>query len=694
MNAAQLNEKSLDRFLKFSSWKRGAETTIESAADSSSALQHWSLESEIESKRADIRTHLGRPSGGLPTDAPFVLKKPACIAAVLGRATCEQYAVLCEICDALRGDHGFKFVAPLEDEAPWNLAIGAARRVRQLSTHKLYSLDRFSRSHAVADACRRLEKRGYKVIVTTFGAVFESATLVAICNEIDIGIRRLGGRRVIDAILKWLYTNKRVYEGSLLYGRMVDQVPKPRDPSIPLHFLYNIALKHFSAVSSSRDFGRDFTDVAELARDMAAVFDVEAYSGFDGMTVSRASFHQSLSDRVVYDELFAFQQWQPRVASRLFSSWLRHLADQNCTFPLGSVDEWDAVGSSLIAKSELTSLIVTHPLEHTSQTITLSKAHEFFGALAIPVNQLNESYLVPIDTAKRNSPYYPIYKSSKDVFVLPPRGIAARALYERIYALLREASTPNLENRMGKALELLTAKAIALTGHNPAFVGAQYRLPGQAKKKAPYEVDVAGETDKRVFLFECKKKSLTNAARAGNTLTTAVDFSQAFLQPLVQMNGHEAQLRSGGITFLDGQVLKLKGRDIQRFAITMTDHGSMQDRMFLRAIVLGLWGAKLTSFDPALQTEADKVNEQLSKLAEGITAMAGQAGETLDKFARHYLRSSWWLAIDQLYFLCERAKDIWSAVSPLGGITFGTGDLMAEIAHCDRIGLLKRTRNP
>src|SRR5260370_38937297 len=110
------------------------------------------------------------------------------------------------------------------------------------------------------------------------------------------------------------------------------------------------------------------------------------------MTISPASFHQSLLDRVVYDELFAFQQWQPRVASRLFSSWLRHLADQNCTFPLGSVDQWDAVGSSLISKSELTSLIVTHPSEHTSQMITVSKAHEFFGAAAIPVHQLNDSW--------------------------------------------------------------------------------------------------------------------------------------------------------------------------------------------------------------------------------------------------------------------------------------------------------------
>jgi hypothetical protein len=55
-----------------------------------------------------------------------------------------------------------------------------------------------------------------------------------------------------------------------------------------------------------------------------------------------------------------------------------------------------------------------------------------------------------------------------------------------------------------------------------------------------------------------------------------------------------------------------------------------------------------------------------------------------------YIHSSWWLSIDQLYFLCERASDLENALSPLGSIIFGTGDIMNEIAHCDCVGLLKR----
>jgi hypothetical protein len=235
----------------------------------------------------------------------------------------------------------------------------------------------------------------------------------------------------------------------------------------------------------------------------------------------------------------------------------------------------------------------------------------------------------------------------------------------------------------------MTAEAVQLTGHAPGYFGLQYRLPGQHKGEAPLEVDIADESDDRILFMECKKKPLTNAARAGNVLSAAVDLASAFLMPLVQINRHEKQLRAGGITFISGKTLTLKDRYIQRVAVTMTDHGSMQDRMFLRAVLIGLWGVTLTALDPKLQADVDEVNKQLKRLAEGITALAGQAGGKFDDFVQRYIVSSWWLSIDQFTFLCEHTRDLRRATSPVGGVVFCTGDLMNEIAHYDRMGLLK-----
>ena len=177
--------------------------------------------------------------------------------------------------------------------------------------------------------------------------------------------------------------------------------------------------------------------------------------------------------------------------------------------------------------------------------------------------------------------------------------------------------------------------------------------------------------------FACRKFSLS----------ATVDLTQAFLKPLVQMLRHEKELRAGGITFMNGETLQLEGRDIQRIAVAMTDHGSMQDRMFLRAVLTGLslTGARLIALDPIHQADADKVNAQLKSVAHGITLLAARSADNYGTFVNRYTLSTWWLSIDQLYFLCERSSSLPEAVSTLGNITFGSGDLMNEIAHYDHM---------
>lgn len=685
MSITNLEETSLDTFLALPAWSQGASKEPQTDVPSN-------LGDQTERERDAVRTALVRSDNGLLADAVFALRYPVEIAALLKRATAEQYAILCEICDALRGENPPRVVATFDDLDAWNGAIEATRRKLAVADHGLYDLDRFSRSHAVAAAIGRLEQKGYEINLSAFGASFDEKVFQTICKKISDEVEALGGRSVAVAVLRYFERANRIYKGSLLYGRAVDQVPQPREPGVPWHYLYNLGLKHYNSNGRGHSEAR-FVQLIELARDMAAVIDVESYSTFEHLNISHVKFHSSILDRVIYDELFAFPQWQPTIAPQLLALWLRHLVNEGCTLPLATLDEWTAFGGSLIAKAEVSSLLSTHPTDYVSSGLDAHKARTLCAALALKMDDVNKDYLTPLDTSKRNSPSAPLYAQSATRYVLPPRGMAGRALYEGIYRLLREAKTPQLETIMGKALELLTADAIELMGRRPDIVGAQYRLPGQSRKLAPYEVDVADDSEKRVFLFECKKKPLTNVARGGNSLTATLDFAQALLHPLVQLNRHEAQLRSRpGITFVDGRVLQLGGRDIQRIAVAMTDHGSMQDRVFVRAMILGLWGATLSAKDPAHQPAADKINRELVDLAAGVVLLAPLAGEDFNRFVRHYVHSTWWFGIDQLFFLCSQAPDLWSAISALGSITFGTGDMMTEIAHCDRIGLLKKIR--
>jgi hypothetical protein len=676
-----LETRSLDLFLKL--------TARETSPRQSEPIDP-SDQGRSEVIRREIGNLLRRTHDGMLADAPFALRKPVSIAVLLGRADEEQYSILCHLCDGLRtppDEAAIRLIAPFSETDVWGCAIALARRQMQLNApNNVYNLNQFSRAHAVADAMRRLEERGYSIELTTFGPALDTASVTSVCRRIDRLIAEVGGRTIVDGIFR----NLRQYEGSFLYGRLVDQIPQFRPPSIPQHFLYNVALKHLGSPANSGS-GREakIAALGALAQDMAAVFDVEAYSAFEGMWLSAANLHHALLDKVFFDELFAFPQWQPTVAADVYSSWLHYLAAEGGSFPYATHEEWTALGRSLIVKASLATMQVIHPAELASSAISSARTSALLARLALPVAQLNAGYLTPFDTAKRNSPYYPIYQLDDDLYLLPPRALSGRALFERLYALLRDQGDAQLENRMAKSLERLTAEAIAQMGAAPDFVGAQYRTPGQKKAEAPHEIDVVQATDRFVFLMECKKKPLTNVARGGNSLSVAIDFAQAYIEALVQMVKHEIQLREGGITFLDGRVLKLDGRTLQRIAVTMTDHGSMQDRVFLRAIVSGLWGSSLSPGDPALTKKVEKFNKPFAQLQSQIAEAARHAPEPFDRFLRILLHSSWWLSIDQLFFFCRRAPQLWNAISPLASVTFGTGDVMTEIAYCDRAGILK-----
>jgi hypothetical protein len=256
MTITHLDEKDLDRFLGLSGWREPVSTEpLPGPAPDDVA---WSRRAEINRIRASVRTILARPDD-LSAEALYAMRKPICIAAHLGRASVEQYAVLWEMCDILRGERSPRIIAKFEDEAAWNQAIAATRRARHFSEHDLYTLDRVPRPKAVAEACRRLEKRGFAILLTARGVGVDEKVFAAICADIERRIRRLGGRRIIDAILNWFQINRRVFEGSLLFGRTVSQVPKTREPSTPWHFLYNMAWKHYDSVPTTQNIASELT---------------------------------------------------------------------------------------------------------------------------------------------------------------------------------------------------------------------------------------------------------------------------------------------------------------------------------------------------------------------------------------------------------------------------------------------------
>jgi hypothetical protein len=214
--------------------------------------------------------------------------------------------------------------------------------------------------------------------------------------------------------------------------------------------------------------------------------------------------------------------------------------------------------------------------------------------------------------------------------VIPPRGIAARALYERLYTLMRDVGDPRLEAKLGNALERLTARILENAGNKPSVVAGKYTYP---TKRFEHELDLAVETDKHITLLECKRKALTNPARAGGTTDALIDLSRSFLDMFVQMTCHEIALRTkGSITFRDRTILSLAGRDTERIAVTMLDHGSLQNPIFIRGIVKSILTVQFGSDDPGVKKRLEALNQTIKELLANLKELSALADQEFPGF--------------------------------------------------------------
>lgn len=680
----RLDIDTLDQFLGLSAWHAPAPEFTEPVS-----------REDRQARQAEIRALLFRSAGGFLADVPFALNKPLAIAVRMGRIPAERYIVLNEICDALRGDEN-RCVVDFGDAITWGKAIFIARGlVSDTSSGGVY-LNLFSREQAVADAARRIEAQGFSVQINAYGLGFAPEVMTAICAKIEEVVRQIGGQAIIEAIFRIHREQQRFYHGTLLFGRRVVQIPQRREPQIPWHFLYNLALKHFEALPTKPRDQPTFIAMLELARDMAAVIDAETYTIFDGMIgIGHSRFHNALLDRVIYDELFAFQQWQPQIAPELFCRLVDHVAAEVASLPLITASEWKVFGRAILSLSLEQDILLSRPNKCFNHGISAGLANRMFEALAVPAGALNRDYRTPLDTPARNAPYSPVYQLTGAKYLVPPRALCARGLYEAFYSQLREAKVPDVENLMGRVLERLTEDAIARTGTPPNIAHEKYHLASSPKGKDIFDVDAMCFGEKRIRMFECKKKALPNIARAGNTLAVTYDFVAGFLTPVLQAIRHEIQLRDrNGLTISDGRTFALDGRHVQRYAITMTDHGSMQDGLFLRNMLIALWGVTLSSADPANEKAAEAINKKLREMEDGVTALASARCESAEEVLRDFAHNNAWFSIDQLYFFCGRTSDIQTAFGFLGSTTFGTGDVMNEYAISDANGYLVAAKKP
>lgn len=652
----------------------GRVATAISRAPSAASLPPPGPPSYWERVAADIVSRLKAGDEGMRRPMLRALMHPLSVAGKLGHGDPLADTLLRTIFDAT---HDQPWIAAWSDQDAWIDAIELAHAYHRTANTEAYTDLAGSRANVVAGALQRLKERGFDHEIGPSRVSLTDTALTAACAVIEHAVQARGGVRVAHAIFASLIANGRLYRGLYLPGRTTSGTLKERPATIPWHFLYNLALKHLTG-GGANDHAA-WTETVELARDVASSLDVEVYGQFEGVNIHHSNVANEILDCTLYDELFAFQQWSHGEADQLFDWWLDALDAYACPIPVASLSEWRAFAHGLLACAAPNELMTVRPIDLASASLPKTVAAALLAATSHPVGTVNAGYQTPVQMDLRNAPFLPLIALWPDNYLVQPTGLAARALYEALFTLMRGAGDKHLERKLGDALEHLTVRVLGAHGKTPSVAGVKYNHPTLHET---YEIDIALESKADVTLIECKRKALSRSGRGAGIANALNDISKGFLEPYIQMARHEVALRKQtSLTLGNGGTLTLGNRTVTRIALTMLDFGSLQDRLFIRNIVRVFFNASLDSADPATDAILAKVNAKAAQLRTLLNTLAVMTGNSLDEFLGLYEFGTWWLSVDQLSLVAVDGATIPEALAPLRHVTFRTRDLMSELAY-------------
>jgi hypothetical protein len=624
----------------------------------------------------EVRRFLAVDKGGIHPEGIHFLWNTLAVAMHMERVGPEHWRRMGYVRDCVARE---KAVAPFSNTVAWRSALATAARV--VSDGSPYD-GVATRQASVAQALTFFEQHGHSAIVDGHGARLSHSAYNATCKKILKHVHAAGGEHFANTLLRGMSETGRIIDGSFTSARLT-MSGQEQAAETPFHYLYNLAFANIDVSPCSSDPLPHILKAEKWARHFAAALDVQPHSVYENTQLPSVLFERVLRETAVYDELFALPQWQPVAARTLVEEYIRSLANAGCEFPIVGHEVWIALWRFLNGACDATSLttLAVGRLMAAIQDVSALSLLEMIKALGGRASA-NRGYRTPSDAALKNATAFPLIELSDGRLILHPRPIMARSFVERLQILIREQSTARattksevgrFETKLGDALEKLTAAVLDDAGEKVTVMGGRY-FP--ERKGSEREIDLVVETPARIFLFECKRKALTSGARAGGLHPLFLDLTRSFLAMQAQLARHEASLRQNGkIEFLNGYVLELHERKVERIAVSLFDHGALQDRGMVMPLLERVIGHTVTSSGPGSGDLAGEMNKHLGILTSSVKSILSSNPE---RDFHGFLMATWWLSIDQLQYLCGNGKGLNDGLGRLRHLTTRSGDVVWE----------------
>lgn len=552
----------------------------------------------------------------------------------------------------------------------------------------------YPKYYNTAVAAKRLKELGVSVHLDDIE--LESDHYEPVLDLLEKKIEQFGGINVINSIYNFLVENHLYYKDFNLYSVALRLGFSPRpgesEAMIPVGFLLNVAAK-YPVEKQFRDKQQMQTllnEIVEIAVCIAAVMEVQPYSIWEVQFRHNGEFPKFIMDIALFDAAFTIPSYDIKQVlefTRHAFSWV-DIAKFEAEYGF-TIEEYFTVSQSvagICGQSHSCTAIYLSALKKSCRLIPNDRVERIAKHLSHASGTVNAGYRYPNDYDKCDIGFKPLIELSPTKFIICNSSWASIAFYEVLADLTRniyDQPKPVTDIRIGKALETFVFSKLSEKGI--VFYTGKY-ADGQ---KTDGECDGLIETTNAIVLVEIKKKGLSRHARSGKDTYLIVDLAAGLLDAQIQAGRTEILLRKQGYIDLEdpqsGAInrIELKGRTIERLALSQMDYGSFQDRTVINGLLSFLIDTRLSL---KTNTDPDMVKKiaGIQKKSEIWDRQAIELQALDPHFDRSPFYGCWFLNLWQFLLILEYADSndtFYEAFRSIKSVSLGSSNFYFEFYH-------------
>ena len=507
------------------------------------------------------------------------------------------------------GGNNIEDFVPLYEEQQWTEALSYLKGYMELRPQNDPFRDNFRQKELDrARAAVRLFKIGLRVKIENNDLKFNKEYMVT--SQLSNWISQIGGVRFVETLLELLpYDEKKGRLMLLRQGNLPD--PGTFVPEYPFGYLLNLGLRHTSSIGSEKALKRHFGNVMNLSRDFClAVYPYQSYSIWEKVFHRNETVLEYFQRLTLIDSLYYMQQSGKDFVLEMCNFLIDQMVQLGMSLCAAcSFEEYRQLMNVLAGKTGIKKFVRFKQTEIDALQ-DKKRQTEILKMISFEMGDINVNYEKPVDYNKVNYNDRPFVILKNGDVILYPTTIGVWGWYEMLLSLLR-AADGQIDNKVGLMLEDLMHSKLHKKGI--ATKTGRYVVD-----KIEGEADVVIETPDKILLIEMKKKTMTRAARQGHIYQIVLDFAGSLLYSQEQCVRTDTLLRRKGcIDLLKKKkvvdTLEWLGRESDKITLTLSDYGTLQDRVVLRNVLEELLKYRYTIDEKEVREfETDEKKQELT----------------------------------------------------------------------------------